>query len=312
MFGGRPSIVHALTVLVLASAHTRLHAQSADTLPKYPPVRTGEPSVGYQRSPTVTFVMYSSEDATLFQSALSDKHRRSVTVRSRYFVGGHRKHMVEDVDEFAVRYWPTELSVIAENTLCVGGKSEDGHTVIERWTFAAPTHAVSSPTDGAEPVHTVTSGARLRVEVLYDDAVPGRDIAHVILPVLGSTPPAVLVQFADSADLWRLDTSDKQLTLVATPHEATAAAAAVPCVPLLAQRMRARLVREHPTHGYCYFLLPGGDFHDSNEPKDPPTIVLLRDADKDGVIEMFSQLTGDQFDAAGYGSSASFTSTWTY
>lgn len=234
----RTWLAGALAVLALADTHVR--AQSPDALPKYPPVRLGEPSVGYQRSPAVTMVMHESADGTLFQSAWCDKHRRTVKVRARYFIGGNRRTRVEDVDEFDVRYWPTELSVVAENTLCIGGKSEDGHTVIERWTFAAPAHEVSSPNDGATPVHTVTTGAPLHVEVLYDDAVPRRDIVHVILPVLGSKSPELLIQFADSADLWKLDTSDKRLALVATPHPATATAAHVPLVPLLAQRMHAR------------------------------------------------------------------------
>ncbi|MCK6447700.1 MAG: hypothetical protein L6Q99_15010 [Planctomycetes bacterium] len=302
-------------VLVLALADSRVRAQDAGALPKYPPVRLGEPSIGYQRSPTVTMVMYESPDGMLFQSALCDKHRRTVTVRSRYFVGGNRRTLVEDVDEFDVRYWPTELSVVAENTLCIGGKSEDGHTVIERWTFAAPAHEVSSPNDGSTPVHSVTTGALSHVEVLYDDAVPGRDIVNVILPVLGGKSPGLLIQFADSADLWKLDTSDQPLALVATPHPATATVANVPLVPLLSQRMRARMVREHPADGYCYFLLPSGggfDFDDSDESNESPTIVLLRDADENGVIETFEQLTAAQFEAKGYGSSATFTSAWTY
>jgi hypothetical protein len=191
-------------------------------------------------------------------------------------------------DEYAVRYWPTSLVQLDSLKLAVAGKSRrNGNTIIEVWTFATPTVSVVH-TPGHES--TIVGGSLETVEEVYNETTAGRALVQRMMPMWGSAHTRLLVQFVDSKDVYSLDAVTGQVALLASPTSKPGAFQ----INLLSS-VQACDAGELVTGGYVYRfrLIPppaGGQ----------PSNVLLRDVDKDGVIETFELITSSEFAQRGY------------
>lgn len=170
-------------------------------------------------------------------------------------------------EPFDLAYWPTAAARISDQRLTrgtnmvVGGKRPGlGNTLIERWNLQfADVPSLATPT-------TVTK------TVLFEANVAGKRGIRFMTPVNG-VPDRVFVQFEDSSAFYSLDTTNGQLTLMATATE----------VPSLTNKSLKLMSsgKAGTTYTYVYqcdFSLTDGG------------AVVMSDIDGNGLIDAWTEL----------------------
>lgn len=201
---------------------------------------------------------------------------------------------------FAVAYWPTYVVPVDDYHVCVAGKTRDGFTVIEYWTFAsttaggiaAPSVVEQYPVGGGAPQYAWTLPARTGVtEVVKIPSNSARGVIRGVIPSLESATQ-VFVYYEGSREVTRLDLIAKTESLVAAPSGTLA--------PLVAPTLvgcHARFwASEYAGRGDCYFFSPV----DSCSVGPTPEILALQDADKDGLPESVLVISGADWEAQGW------------
>ncbi|MBI5434886.1 MAG: hypothetical protein HZA52_18785 [Planctomycetes bacterium] len=205
---------------------------------------------------------------------------------------------------FAVAYWPTFVLPVDDYHFCVAGKSRDGFTVIEYWTFAstaqggvaAPSVMEQYPVGGGAPQYAWTLPSRTGVtEVLKAPSNSARGVIRGLIPSLESATQ-VFVYHDGSREVTRLDLVTKSETLVAAPGGAAAPLVA----PTLSGCHSRFWASEYVGRGDCYFFAPV----DSCAFGPMPEILALQDANKDGVPESVVVISGADWEAQGWSNEA--------
>lgn len=169
-----------------------------------------------------------------------------------------------------VDFRPTALDLSGDAVLIAGER--EGRTRIERWSLAAPA-LVADPGGLRRPA---LADARIeRVEVLLDEAVPGRGPVLLLCFAEGSSERA-LVLFRDSRELFELraGAGSPALTRLLSPDGADG----VPAEPALAGPFDRCVRGDHSTAGYVYTFE-----HLDGFGADP--LLALFDRDRDGTID---------------------------
>jgi hypothetical protein len=127
----------------------------------------------------------------------------------------------ETIDRAAVtvnvRFWPTAVHLGSMTELYVAGRATNGATVISKYTLTLPLMGTSqNPTTG-EVVEFVTAGQVGSMTSLLSESVVGRDGIQALGSVEGGSEPILLMQYADSKDLWTLGVTSQLHQLVAGP-----------------------------------------------------------------------------------------------
>lgn len=229
----------------------------------------------------------SSDDLTvmLVSHGMSDK---KVRVKSRYYtdLAARRAVTVEKLEP--TKFWPTCTSEFVNGKFLVAGKEvRTGNTVIELWSCTPPSMGSVSMIGGPQ----LKPGAVVDKQDLFDSSTPGMGIVMKMWPMRNSTGPAthVLVQFFDSRDIYRLDVAAKTITRVASPTVQPDCMV----IPLLAQELGCQ-TRQHHSEGVLYIMMHGG------VDRSAPSILVLRDANVDSILDGFSVYSLDGYQAAGY------------
>lgn len=191
----------------------------------------------------------------------------------------------EVVQQRITSYYPTAAAVVG-NTVVVGGKGRGDETIIEAWNYAWP--GPNPPGQSG----TVDQPNLVSVIELYRGEQVGKLLVREILPYLGSasTPnPEVLVQFDDSRDIYALDLKTHAMSL----EVSSSAAGTLQNVADLGKDFHWAWVGEHATEGYVYNF---GWFFGTTR----TTHLVLRDTDKDGVVDDYLSLSPTEWDASAY------------
>lgn len=176
--------------------------------------------------------------------------------------------------KFPLSFYPTDVDILGENVMIVGGKGNTDNAIVEMLYFRWPT-GVTSAAPGAPVVLPSHTGSVRSLEV---DTVGKRGVRFV-LGILGNQPAFhSLVQFEDSRDLYSLNLFDGSHSLVAS---ASTSAGSVGFVPELNDDHLQCWKADHITYGYVYVF----GFWDNDEPGDPSTLVFV-DSDRDGSPEI--------------------------
>lgn len=199
----------------------------------------------------------------------------------------HEPTRSAELQEIHTSYWPTSIVELADGkSLAVAGKRQGGNTIIEFWHILAPELV---PKDEAKTEYLLKPAAVERVDTIYDTAAKGRDLVVHLVRKLG-TSPALLVQFADSRDVYDVDLAAKPpaFKLVASPN----AAASIPAVPQLVQRYTRVLSADHATRGYVYAF--------ANDEHESVAALVLLDADRNGALDGSLVVPPDKWAADGW------------
>lgn len=177
----------------------------------------------------------------------------------------------------AVAYWPTEACELGPNRICVAGKYDSGKTVLEIWTLKDD-ETLPQPYGNVQTGEmTYPKSLVIPIEqrsVVYLQDTPGRDTVRNLF-WNRATGHKVFVQFANSNDLFELDTQSGQIAKVLA---AQSGEPSVEHVPELAIGYNDRWDAEHIIHGYVYFLGYANNTHRWEG-------FVLYDSDKDGVLD---------------------------
>lgn len=197
----------------------------------------------------------------------------------------------ELIDDYAnqvvpVGYWPTYVEVVDSATILVAGKQRNGNTKIERWIVATPVVAQLVGGGG----YSIDVQPVSDIEVLYDEAVVGKDMVRTMFRVRGK-PASALVQFYDSGDLYEMDWG--------TPPHALTAVLATTAEPALSQSYNAYDAGDHASLGYVYVWAENVNYFST------PALVLV-DADRNGSIDARHSMTWQQYHAAGLDSASAY------
>jgi hypothetical protein len=223
-------------------------------------------------------LFYESADGQFHTRAFMDVEEKSIRITSyRRITPGHPDKTSQVLK---VRYWPTCIRRLSNGLLCVAGKgSRTASTIVEVWKFDPP-----RVSEGVLKPAEVRS-----IDEIYNELAFGRDLVEDVLPFWGGPSQAMLVKFNDTKDVYKM-TLAGAYTLVASP---TAQAGAIHA-PLLASAYDS-WARELLNGGYVYaFVKPV-----VSSPQ-APSVLFLRDPDKDGDLDSSVELTGAQFTAQGY------------
>lgn len=173
-------------------------------------------------------------------------------------------------------FWPTEVCGFGENRICVAGKAAIGTTRIQIWTLAADADLGTPYVDNNGVVQYPRNSISIQAKsTIYEGDQAGKRLVRALLRNHGS-PVDLFVQFHDSSDLYRLNSSTGQLTLVLAATQE----------PLLQSGFIDRWSAHHSL-GYMYNLIAPGALG---------TLVLF-DVDLDGVLDLGStrRLVGDEW-----------------
>ncbi len=166
-------------------------------------------------------------------------------------------------------YFPTEVvKGLSPDSVLIAGKMETGPTVIELVQLNVP---LLIPQNGAASI-VVPQPAGPRSYV-FNEATAGKDGILFMHPMLPDKTK-FLVQFYDSRDVYRFDSADHSLSLVASPIPQSAP---VPVVPELNSDFYEILSGTHVALGATYRFT--GD--------SVPGILLLIDSGSDGSIDTY-------------------------
>jgi len=234
---------------------------------------------------------YESANSQLSMRADFSPDEKAITIVSMYRNGSVWHKVAQTIP---VRYWPTCVRRGANGKVWVAGKGHrTGNTIIEQWTFNAPSlAAVTSP--GGNPLK---SGSLQDVIDVYDNAVAGRLLVENMTPQLGGTTPGVLVKFYDSKDVYSVR-PDGSVTLVASPVSKPNSF----LCPLLSDAGTV-FTRQLASGGYVYAWR-----RFTNAPSADPSIVILYDDDMNGTVDRAESISGATYDSRQWGLAA----TWVH
>jgi len=242
-------------------------------------------------------LLWRSTDQKLTLSGTIDMSNRRCAVQLIYYVPGQPE--VKRVDSQAVRYWPTTATNLGNLKMAICGKApRTGNTIIEVWTFSQPSYAIVPFQTPNGPNVELRGGKVVSVEEVYNANVAGRLLVEECLPWWGTTSDRLLVKFHDTHDVYGLDCVSGNLNLLASPTSQTGVLHAA----LLTQDRVGR-AGKLAQGGYVYQYAPE-DLTDLA--LNDPAIVVLMDANQDGVIESISTISRQQHVDLGYGSASSW------
>lgn len=225
-------------------------------------------------------------------------------------VDGHVWHY--GTQPLAVRYYPTAVCVVGDDTLVVAGINDHGHTIIEKWVFVWPQPMpgkVSSPTTGLTGVNVVLP-IRQTVKVLYSGDVLGKKYVRNLAPVqvVSGTPTSILVQFHDSSDVYSMALSDGAHTLIAGSAGGGGVLGAIPALSVGAHHYLKAM--DHKTLGFIYRFEPGMRYARPGPMQLVHSFIILQDADRDGAIESHFVLSGAGFLSQGLDKLSNYEQWW--
>ncbi|HED66114.1 MAG TPA: hypothetical protein ENJ09_11235 [Planctomycetes bacterium] len=205
-----------------------------------------------------------------------------------------------------VSYHPTACSKLDDTTLIVAGMDVGGRTIVERWDLAwsAPLPDVSlDPDSHVSSVPVVLPSVR-RTTILDRRGGPRyvTGICGVRRPV-GAAVQAV-VQYAKPNDIYLLDVADGSEVLLASSSGAPGILTGIRALTGPANRNHNQIeVLEHSTRGYLYRF-----WRTRLEPGQK--ILVLVDANKDGSIDDFLELTPGQYTSQGLDNLRNYDEFW--
>lgn len=275
-----PALATAFAAVALVSA-SLVHPLDVQAPAKPPSILDG---------PAVYKTLYRSPDRLLVSGVTWDLAGRKVLIRSLQLVPGGPD--IKSTAKFPVRYWPTCASRVADSTLCVAGKSpRTGNTIVEVWTVTTPTVSAAGPS-------TVELNS---VEEVYNASASGREDIKQILPHFGPNgfDHTVLLWFEQSREVWSLNLETSACTRIASP--ATVVGQTWLSAPYLADATRGWSGVESGA-GYVYvFDKRAGDLPMEAS---QPSVLVLRDSARDGVIESATLYAASDLISAGWNQSA--------
>ena len=191
-------------------------------------------------------------------------------------------------------YWPTRVMSFDEGLLLVGGRYENGDTVVELWELEFPVAETHSDSISRTTSTRWRGGSARPLLELYRDARVGRDVVSALARCFG-TPAAVLVRFQDSGAIERIEFEE----LLRTRGE-RGRARMERVASASAEHGQALHVGElahwpndslfgfvHAREGYVYVLsIEGGE----------QGMLALYDRDRDGRLDGSSVLDFDAFE----------------
>jgi hypothetical protein len=291
--GGLARLLGFGLALLLTTPHssartTALRVQSGSVISPPPSSLMGPP-----RHRT----FYRSPDHTIVASAQWHLSDRLVSIRTLQHIAGapdRTQHVKQ-----ALRYWPTCVAKISDLRLCVAGKSpRTGNTILELWHMKPPSLA----SDGV----TLVPAAIESVKDVYDAAVAGREDVRAILPLWSpaSNVESVLVWFEQSRAVWKVHLVTGEFTPIASPAPVAPSGGSGFHAPYLTEATRAWAGIE-AGGGHVYVF----DRRTNDVPLDAsqPSLLVLRDAQRDGVIESATLETAAALIAAGWNQSQHWT-----
>lgn len=191
-------------------------------------------------------------------------------------------------EKLSVTFWPSAITYLGGDVVCVAGLEADGDTVIELWKLRDPLYVLDVRTGEGTIVGRGTS-RRARV---FESDEAGKSVVQNLMPML-DTGAAMLVQYWDSSDVYRVDTTTGQHVLVATNDPQSAAT----YVPALDAPHVVHWNGRHVDHGYCYVLGSAGQVKD---------ITVLIDSNADSIIDVVNVYDLDEFVAEGFSDNLSY------
>lgn len=228
---------------------------------------------------------FESADRSLSMRISHDMPNRKVRVSSRFFYDvSARGAYIQDALE-PTKFWPTCTAEFSNGKALVAGKETlSGNAVIELWSFDPTAHSAARDAK-------FTPGKVTDKTDLYDSTAPGRDVVMRMhtLRTAGVEPGHVLVQFHASHDLYRLDVATKAMVRVASPEPHP------DCwvIPLLARPLISQS-REHVKEGHLHIL------SEARAPEDQPSILVLRDTNRDAILDGWTVMSLAEYQTAGY------------
>lgn len=187
----------------------------------------------------------------------------------------HTGSLFAATQEIPLSYYPTEAIHYEGLDICVAGKFERGHTILELVSVPEPELALDAGTGqviGLEPRQGVAKND------IFMEKLAGLDMVRLIKRMVHDES-RLMIRFWDSGDLYDLDPSSGQYSLLASTQ---AGSGALPVAQLSEARPDA-WSGHHITLGAIYVFLD--QFDDSVVP------AIIRDANLDGVLD--EVLSGD-------------------
>ena len=195
-----------------------------------------------------------------------------------------------------VRYWPTTAHLASPTELYVAGKAVNGSTVISRYTLSLPVLGLSYDPGTGQSSEFVTAGQVVSSARLLQEAVVGRDVIQALGSVAGGSERVLLMQYADSRELWTLGVTSLQHSSVASPSPPAGGLGD----SVLDAHYNVVGASVDDAFGYLYL------FEDCfTGPRDEQhTFCIVYDADKDGVIDGYLSGTVADWFSLGLGDSS--------
>jgi hypothetical protein len=210
-------------------------------------------------------------------------------------------------EEFATKYWPT-IAAVGRDRMFVGGKGEDGATILERWVFEskeaghpAPSVELTCGALGAEsPRYEWTLPPRTHVDEIV--RLPPESPQGLIRDLFSSlrSKERVFIYYDGSSELYELDLATRSQTLRASPTGTSSSLK----VPELCNDYRRCWAADYAQQGYCYFFAPDME-HGVDSRRPVPRLLVLIDSDRDGRIDSSKLVSAKEW-AEYWGDTANF------
>lgn len=185
---------------------------------------------------------------------------------------------------FPLGYYPTEITPTSDwGCVLIGGTNKFGTTRVMRYQL-------SDPGFGANGVPLDSSIVEIDEIFSASSLSETRDV-YQILENQGA-PQHCFVQFWNSRRVYDLDATTGQLQLVASSTDQPGIGEIV--VPQLSDAHTLAYWRDHMGSGYVYFFVPLGA-------QDGASTVVLRDLDRNGVLDDGLSLTNELYASMGFG-----------
>lgn len=208
------------------------------------------------------------------------------------------------LQQFSTSFHPTNAEVVDNDTLLVAGFSSTGTTILEKWTFAWPLQMPFPQADPSTGISTVPVVVPPRTEttVLYKQDVTGRRFVRGLSAQKRSSgaPTSAIVWFNDSRDLYEINLSSGQLSLLASPGSQQGALGQIPELTNLYDRISSSEMIGGP---YYYFF---GRTDWTYSASSAQSILVFEDSDKDGSLDTHLMITPAQWTADGWSNAYNF------
>ena len=228
-----------------------------------------------------------------------DTTGRLITREYSYLDAQGQTEVVETL-ELPVNYWPTSVVSLKNRHLIVSGKTTSGRTKIEEWVFDGA--LIEQLMSGGST--SIVGGQLTSKRLVSSEFVSGRDMVQAMAELRGSTPPSILAMFYDSKDIYEVGLATGAKRLLASPNPSSGASFVEPLLGTGRLR-RDILAREHISDGFVYFLREDTGTVLPDGPGDP-SLIILKDVNKDGVIDEIAGMTQPQWALSPYLTSDQF------